>query len=88
MCELCPHFLLGAGCSSEVPFCSGGSNGETRRAGEENRQSCGGLETLLGGTESGEAGEVPCRSSALPAAPNQVWGASSDFRVHRQRVEA
>lgn len=20
--------------------------------------------------------------------PNQVWGASSDFRVHRQRVEA
>lgn len=83
--ELFPCFLLGAGRPSEVPLCSGGSNGEAGRIGEENWQSRGGLEALLGGAEGGEAGKgAPQTGCPAPACCPKP----SDLRDSRRRVEA
>lgn len=77
-----PLSFLMAGCSSEVPLRPGGSHGETGRTGEENWQSRGGLEALLGGAQGGEAGKIALQplSPASPATPT-AFGRTCGFGV-------
>lgn len=46
-----------SGCEAEVPLGSGWGHGEAGRAGEEDRQGCGGVQALLGGTQAGQTGQ-------------------------------
>lgn len=50
-------FGLSLGCQAKVSLCAGGSHSKVRRAGEEDWESSGGIETLLGGPAGGTAGE-------------------------------
>lgn len=46
-----------SGCKAEVSLCAGGGHSEIGWAAEEDRQGCRRLETILGGTPCGPAGE-------------------------------
>lgn len=47
-----------SGCEAEVPLSSGWGYGEAGRTGEEDRQSCGGVQALLGGPQVGQTGQL------------------------------
>lgn len=50
-------FLSLSGCEAEVPLGSGWGHGEAGRTGEEDRQGCGRVQALLGGTQAGQTGQ-------------------------------
>lgn len=50
-------FVSLPGCEAEVPLGSGWGHGEAGRTGEEDRQGCGRVQALLGGTQAGQTGQ-------------------------------
>lgn len=46
-----------SGCKAEVPFSAGGGHGEAGWTGEEDRETSGGIEAVLGGPQIGQTGE-------------------------------